>query len=90
MATITAKYAGKCGGCGAAVAAGSKVEWAGRITGCSACGVARGDVSAPRSILSYARKPYYATRAKSSSRECSECGEYVTPGTRCWETGAAH
>lgn len=22
--------------------------------------------------------------------ECEECGEYVTPGTRCWETGATH
>lgn len=22
--------------------------------------------------------------------ECDECGEYVTPGTRCWETGLIH
>jgi hypothetical protein len=22
--------------------------------------------------------------------ECQECGEYVTPGTRCWETGMMH
>lgn len=22
--------------------------------------------------------------------ECEECGEYVRPGTRCWETGATH
>jgi hypothetical protein len=22
--------------------------------------------------------------------ECGECGEYVTPGTRCWETGCMH
>jgi hypothetical protein len=23
-------------------------------------------------------------------RECDECGDYVTPGTRCWETGIIH
>ncbi len=22
--------------------------------------------------------------------ECDECGEYVTAGSRCWETGAGH
>lgn len=22
--------------------------------------------------------------------ECEECGERVTPGSRCWETGASH
>lgn len=22
--------------------------------------------------------------------ECGECGEYVTPGTKCWETGVTH
>lgn len=22
--------------------------------------------------------------------ECPECGDYVTPGTQCWETGATH
>jgi hypothetical protein len=24
------------------------------------------------------------------SYECEECGEYVTPGSRCWETGMVH
>lgn len=24
------------------------------------------------------------------TRECEECGEYATPGTRCWETGLIH
>lgn len=23
-------------------------------------------------------------------RECDECGDYVTAGTRCWETGMMH
>ena len=23
-------------------------------------------------------------------RECGECGDYVTAGTRCWETGMMH
>lgn len=23
-------------------------------------------------------------------RECGECGEFVTPGTTCWETGMTH
>lgn len=23
-------------------------------------------------------------------RECEECGDYVTAGTRCWETGMMH
>ena len=22
--------------------------------------------------------------------ECEDCGDYVTPGTRCWETGMMH
>lgn len=22
--------------------------------------------------------------------ECGECGEFVTPGTQCWETGMMH
>jgi hypothetical protein len=22
--------------------------------------------------------------------ECDECGDYVRPGTRCWETGRTH
>lgn len=37
-----------------------------------------------------------STTRSSSSRvphgkiECDECGEYVTPGSRCWETGMQH
>lgn len=30
-------------------------------------------------------------RGRSGGRvECDECGEYVSPGTRCWETGMTH
>ena len=49
MTTITARYAGKCG-CGSAVAAGSKIEWAGRIAGCVACGMGKA-VSGSRTAL---------------------------------------
>jgi len=33
------------------------------------------------------RGPYGPPRGK---YECPECGEYVVPGTICWETGARH
>jgi hypothetical protein len=29
-------------------------------------------------------------RRNGGRRECDECGDYVTPGTRCWETGLLH
>ncbi len=29
-------------------------------------------------------------RAPSGRYECPECGEYVTRGSQCWETGARH
>jgi hypothetical protein len=32
----------------------------------------------------------YDRRAPRGKYECEECGEYVTPGTRCWETGMMH
>ena len=31
-----------------------------------------------------------AGRTYQGRRECDECGEYVDPGTSCWETGMLH
>lgn len=28
--------------------------------------------------------------SRGARRECDECGEFVTPGTVCWETGCVH
>jgi hypothetical protein len=30
------------------------------------------------------------SRSSGSRYECEECGDYVMPGTRCWETGMMH
>jgi len=30
------------------------------------------------------------SRAPHGMIECDECGDFVRPGTRCWETGAMH
>ena len=27
---------------------------------------------------------------RNGTYECEECGDYVRPGTRCWETGMGH
>lgn len=37
-------------------------------------------------------KKSYTPRARSPRRkyECGECGDYVYPGTSCWETGCMH
>lgn len=29
-------------------------------------------------------------RRRGGSYECKECGDYVTPGSQCWETGMEH
>jgi hypothetical protein len=31
-----------------------------------------------------------SSRGRGGRYECDECGEYVTPGTICWETGMRH
>jgi hypothetical protein len=39
-------------------------------------------------------RPAYQTRGRRRSSggryECEECGDMVTPGTACWETGLTH
>jgi hypothetical protein len=40
--------------------------------------------SAPRASVSC------APARRGGRRECEECGEFVTAGTRCWETGLLH
>lgn len=35
-------------------------------------------------------RPAYRGGRGSGRRECDECGDYVTAGTRCWETGMIH
>lgn len=30
------------------------------------------------------------SRGPYGTYECEECGDYVRPGTRCWETGLTH
>jgi hypothetical protein len=30
------------------------------------------------------------THRRGRRYECEECGDYVEPGTRCWETGMIH
>lgn len=37
-----------------------------------------------------ASQGYSRRRGGSARYECEECGEDVTPGTRCWETGCSH
>jgi hypothetical protein len=39
------------------------------------------------SIKQYSRSPL---QRKDRPYECPECGEWVKPGTRCWETGMIH
>lgn len=39
--------------------------------------------------LATTRSPRKHTRP-GGRYECEECGEWVTPGTQCWETGLAH
>jgi hypothetical protein len=34
--------------------------------------------------------PRPTTRRRGGRYECEECGDYVEPGTRCWETGMIH
>lgn len=43
----------------------------------SLCTIGRGSASSPR-------------LRRDGTYECDECGDYVKPGTRCWETGHAH
>ncbi len=37
-----------------------------------------------------ARTPGSRRRRGGGSYECEECGERVSPGSQCWETGCAH
>lgn len=53
------------------------------------------DGEAPAKAPKAAKAPSEATKAAKRLRhkgryECEECGEYVNPGTECWETGARH
>jgi hypothetical protein len=41
--------------------------------------------------IKYVTKISNANGNKHGGRyECNECGDYVTAGTRCWETGCTH
>ncbi len=43
-------------------------------------------------IESVVAKPKTPKHARATHRryECDECGDYVDPGTQCWETGLTH
>lgn len=34
--------------------------------------------------------PAELDRAENRAYTCDECGDFVVPGTRCWETGMSH
>lgn len=58
-----------------------KVLWSGQ--GVSICSIAD-----EKSDRGFDRQP--VRRAPGGKIECEECGDFVTPGTRCWETGMMH
>lgn len=91
---ITAKFAAVCPCCSKSIEVGSKIEWSkgekAKHTGCAGKATTK---SAPRAASYSARRPYAARGAsyeRGTGMVCDECGERATPGSRCWETGAAH
>jgi hypothetical protein len=58
------------------------IVWRGE-DGTTIARVAGGGESAPRAQTS---RP----RGRGGRYECDECGDRVSAGTRCWETGATH
>lgn len=65
-----------------------RVLWTGpdRVTGqpVSVCAVAARAVAASGGYHSG------GGHRRGGRYECEECGDWVTPGTRCWETGMTH
>ena len=59
----------------------AKVLWTGN--GVALCSIAPKDAK-PQS------QPSSRSRVAGRKYECPECGDYVFPGTRCWETGCTH
>jgi hypothetical protein len=58
----------------------ARVLWAG--DGVAICSVANKGASSGRSG--------YSGRRSGGRYECEECGDMVSPGTQCWETGCTH
>lgn len=52
--------------------------------------VAADQVKPQASSSSSSRTRTPPRRGPNRRYECDECGEMVTPGTRCWETGLTH
>lgn len=42
------------------------------------------------SLATIQEKPRQRSNSRSNRYTCDECGEWVTSGTRCWETGMSH
>lgn len=81
--TITAKYASTCPCCNGSITPGTKVEW-------SKGSKARHVSCTSASALSQRPAMTSRYRAPSGKIECEECGDYVTRGSVCWETGCRH
>jgi hypothetical protein len=77
---ITAKFPGKCRRCGQFIEVGERIDWTP-----GGGGAVHVDCSASRSSA-----PSGPRLRRDGTYECEECGEYVTPGSSCWETGARH
>ena len=58
-----------------------RVLWSG--DGVSLCSVSRGHQST-------SHRHGHSSRRSGGRYECDECGDIVTPGTHCWETGMVH
>jgi GTP cyclohydrolase FolE2 len=87
--TITAKFASVCPCCTARITPGQKVEWSkgspARHVTCVGSAV---HAQRPAATRHMATTRHY--RAPYGKIECDECGDYVTRGSVCWETGCRH
>lgn len=88
--TITAKFASTCPCCNRPIVPGAKVEWTkGTKARHVLCVIAAGTTGAASPL---AQRPAMTRRYRApyGKIECDECGDYVTRGSVCWETGCRH
>lgn len=64
-----------------------KTETVGRVLWRGTDGLALATIAGASSAPRQGRRPF-STGAR--RYECPECGDYVTRGTTCWETGCRH
>lgn len=65
-----------------------KVLWAG--DGVSLATIDESGTAAPAPTSARVARKQFGFRPSGGRYECDECGDFVTPGTQCWETGCTH